>query len=270
MIAPLAKSDSRIRRPGLFWKEFSEGKSVLLWTACLLIAFFVGSFMLQAITLVDGERLLVSADTEIMVLFGVWVISAALSSSSMISPEIGGTNLQFLSSLPLSRKRIWWTKLLCMLAIHSAALAVSGLLFLALFTLTDRLDFITWDIQLNSVPQLCLNAALLTLPVFVVGGLMTVLVDRTISAFFLTLVVSIALAAFLLGLDSTLSVVHEWLIFPLAGIISLICLSASYELFVHGETLRTGKRLIILRDIFLTGVLPILIALIIAYCWLML
>ena len=106
-----------------------------------------------------------------------------------------------------------------------------------------------------------------TLAVFSVGAFVTMLSDRTLNSVFITLIVSIAFTASFLGLSSVLDRNHTWVIWTLIAVLTATLLAVSYQLFVHGETLKTTKRYSILLNIGLADIVPIIAAFVLAYIW---
>jgi ABC-type transport system involved in multi-copper enzyme maturation permease subunit len=262
MITTQTNPPNSVRRKpthGLLWKEIWENKMLVVWAIGLTAAFVAGDYTLYSI---NGTR---QVTLDPMCLYAVWVIMATLCGSSMVSPEVGSASLQFLSSLPLSRNRLWWTKLLAQFTLHVISLFVT-------LCASDLVAQIIFGLQApfgDSSRTMTAIAAAISIPVFCVAALMTVFTDRTITTFFISAIVSIIFGSIILGFMSLLMPAHYWVIGVLLAVLSVSILGISHELFVRGETMRTAKRFAVLREISLFDILPIVLALVLAYIWLM-
>jgi hypothetical protein len=255
----------------LLRKELAEGRLLVLWTAALMAAVLV---LYASLTLLtggeDGTKLDPQSSEVPLVL--MFFVSAGLASSSMVSPEIGGGNLEFLTTLPVSRNTVWWTKVGSALLVHILSLiAITAVYYLFLLVVSSAgLFYRDPHIILNDTrSQQLWCVPLLTFGAFGVGTVMTMFADRTLTAVLTTSIIVIAASASFASLGSTLEKGHQWVVPALIGLLSVIALGVSRTLFVHGETLRTSKRFTILLDIGIWDFLPIVVAVIIALVWLM-
>jgi len=276
---------------GLLWKEFSENKSMLWWSIALTFVLFFVAVAYAAISNggldagtspVTGQNSAISAPDGLLVV--IWAILAALNSAGMVSPELGSKTLQFLSSLPLSRNRIWWSKMASSLCMLGICLAVSTITYIVLVVWFCRMGKMLptyhnypdirqitsaslaylvhteWSNITNNSPSFPY-----VLSIFAVGSLITVLVDRTITALLLTVVVSVIIGSLLVSLTALLVPQHQHLISVPVALLSLLFLYLSHQVFVGGETLFTSKRYSIILWIVFRDVGIVILALVAAY-----
>ena len=250
----------------LLWKELSESKMLVVWSAALMAALFIGDIVFVR---ANDSELGVDAGGAQGLVFIVWFISALLTSSSMVSPEIGGAKLQFLSSMPLPRKRVWWTKVSVALTIHLLSMIAAAVVFFLMTELAAKggIIHLTQHMTLLRFLTAYWFVPVLSLGVFCVGTVVTMFTDRTLSSFFVSAILSIGLGAAFGALASTLNPGHYWLVWGLISLVSATLLAVSYQIFLHGESLRTSKRFAILLDIALFDLLPVIVAVILALLW---
>jgi ABC-type transport system involved in multi-copper enzyme maturation permease subunit len=278
MIAEQTKSRRTQRRFGLtlLWKELIENSLLVVWIELLMVAFYV---VLMKFVFPDAGGPAVGINNAVLLLILTCFFSAALTSSSMVSQEIGTANLQFLSSLPISRKKIWWTKVTSALLIHLFSMVAAITIFVYFYQITANFSQVqgTTIVYTQSVGQASLSHLLsenwfvpiLTLGVFSIGALTTTLLDRTVTAVFICVISSALVAAVAGSIQSVLNESHYCIVWAFLAASAFASLGASYRVFHDGETLKTSKRAAILLNIALWDILPIVGALIVGCLWIL-
>lgn len=226
----------------LFWKEWREKRPIvgvapvltLLLLICAIIATHPPAFLGKTDHL----------DSFVLDLYMgmIGIITALVCSSVIVAPEVGSGTLQLLSSLPVSRRRIWWIKIASSLSVLALSLLGAGLLYLALIAIEVRCGMISGefsDVARLSLGVLCGFGALFLPSAFAAGALTTMLVDRAITAVLLGILVSgleVALAIAVIGYLGEIAAICGLCILP------LLVLWMSYRAFEYGETLKTSRK----------------------------
>jgi ABC-type transport system involved in multi-copper enzyme maturation permease subunit len=251
----------------LIWKEWRENRLIIFW-AILLTALFI-TVPVVGTKIEHGNP--ISAEDFLQITQFVWLVAALLCGSTIIAPEIGAGSLQFLSSLPVSRAKVWLTKIGVGLVIMAASLAGSMLFLLAFSAIGPSHHWVTdGSIFSGSHITNILETFGCCLPLFAVGVVLSMLTDRTISALMASIVVSAVLYLLIVWLVTQILMVINggndvtfdfgYQLNSLIGAIALAALGLfglSYRLFVDGETLKTGKRYVVLRSYVLPPVVII-------------
>lgn len=94
----------------LIWKELREQRFIPIAFGVLVIA-VIGAWhsVSQWMSFHEGTASLTAADTA-WVLYGAWCLAGLLAAAGAIAPEIGKGTLEFLTTLPTGRPRIWRAK----------------------------------------------------------------------------------------------------------------------------------------------------------------
>jgi ABC-type transport system involved in multi-copper enzyme maturation permease subunit len=258
----------------LFVKEWREHWLLAVFAAILMALMFFGTLAfqrassgIQPSSWSDFSNTAVS-DTAVSELYFVWLLSAALCGSYMVAPEVGNGTLQFLSALPISRKAVWWTKLASALAVHALSMAAAVCAYLASYIIAMQLNVQSYEPFPDK--QVISTILAITLPVFAVATVATMLLDRVISALMATVCFSI------LGFMGVNMVdqLTEWnsgtfnyCAWTLCSLWVLSCLDSSCRIFVRGETLKTPKRYVLIFHNCSIDVVVILASLVVAYYW---
>jgi ABC-type transport system involved in multi-copper enzyme maturation permease subunit len=221
----------------LFWKEWRENRWLPLGSGLLAVVLMAADWVYVSIT-ADGGWL----SGEVFLMF--WLLGsgliAAIASASTIAGELSNDGLLFVTSLPISRPRIWWIKLAAACCTVIVSMFASGLLYLAGLhrlggSLGQAIESVPWRSFLWS-----------TVFVFGIGMTVSALFDRTVSATVATILVSLSLIAFIMWWPAQIGLsepLMDKLSFAQYGIWPVLSLFLSYVLFTRGETLRTSKRI---------------------------
>ena len=256
----------------LVWKEWRENSVLIPASALLMAVLFVGMVSYLHSMRSDTRLFVNPAEVFQPLLLLFWSIPAALCSASMVASEVGNGTLQFLSSIPASRSKVWWAKALTAACITALSFAVSAAIFIALYFLFESIGLLKQPfvsaMQMNG--GVTIGGLLVAAPIFAVGTVATVLADRTIKALLLLL----GLAAgfwFVLYLiaESIQNYLFDRPSLPvLIAVAIVLCLVYSNRTFVTGETLKTSRRFTILLDMRILDFFAVLAALVISYLWL--
>jgi ABC-type transport system involved in multi-copper enzyme maturation permease subunit len=255
----------------LFWKEWSELRMIIVMSTLLMFLLTVGYIYYGYHDAPVVKK--ASADIFLPMYVLFCCLPAALCGASMVAPEIGSNTLQFLTMVPVSRHRIWWTKIAAALTVTFASDVAAALLMYLVYLIANRMQLLSPQ-GLNEyvVSQLELIAVVIavTVPVFAVSAAATTLFDNTIVALFgviVGLVGSIVEIWTVVNLLRTDQPVTTIVVAFLAICNIAICFNWSYKIFVHGETLRTSKRFKLMFD-GSVDIVAIVVAAVISYAWL--
>jgi ABC-type transport system involved in multi-copper enzyme maturation permease subunit len=256
------------------WKEWRESRAVIPFSVILMAVLFVGAISLERYSLAQQERQLqlVSWDTFEGIVLVFWCIPAALCSASMVSNEIGSGTLQFLSSIPISRNRIWWAKLATGLAVLTLSAIASAAIFAAMYQAAFVLGFLrdSFAIAINDLSVPTIVGILVALGIFAVGTLATVITERMITTLVTVVVLTVCcgLAVLVLsnvfGRGTTLASLVQICLFVVAG---FVCLTFSNRIFVKGESLKWPQRFSAVWNSRILEFLAVIAALVISYLW---
>jgi hypothetical protein len=249
----------------LIWKEWRENRLIVL-CAMLLPAVISAAYAAGLRAFGDRAQAVNSGDIYAIMAF-IWAVAAILCGSSLVAPEVNSGTLQLLSVLPVSRGRIWWTKIVCGLGLFllcSVAAVVSTLIFVSIAL---PMNVFGSEGGFSGLSESCV-AWPYALPLFAVASVMTMVLDRTISAMMASIIVSVAVAGLLAWIASGWQLVsgaYNPTVIPVILVLFVAgFLRISYKVFVAGETLRTSKRFWILGS-FLIPPTVILAALVVAW-----
>jgi ABC-type transport system involved in multi-copper enzyme maturation permease subunit len=261
----------------LFWKEWRENRLLIVWAALLTLAVLAACIAYNVAEGPPDSTDLVSSMEGF--LMGVWLVCALMPSSAMVARETGSGGLQFASSLPISRAKLWWAKLIVAIAIMLVCICVSSILYALVYAAAGHMHRVTPPLKdsVNDAKDNVSWLSCLMVCVFAVGALVTMLFDRVVSAVMISIVVAttmfviIACACSLPQLQFTsdngnMPVV---LLMVIALPIIPVCLNASYQTFVRGETLLTRLRFKVAFSTLLQSMAIILSALALSFRWLL-
>ena len=201
----------------------------------------------------------------------IWMMSAAVCGAQVMAPEVSSGTLRFLTMLPVTRGRLWRSKVLagagatlgCIIGASLIAVAFCALLrqfhqFDDAFGLL--FNGIAGNVGIALAYLLCLVAL-----VFCIGCYATMLLEKTINAVLVTVVASVAAVAIISPANKYAETAVGWYV-----LVSALFLWMSLRTFQLGETLQTSKRFSILRWPRLVGDLLLVAAsLLVALLWIM-
>jgi ABC-type transport system involved in multi-copper enzyme maturation permease subunit len=254
MAEEVANPIVRTRRTkfSLFRKEWQQQRILIVWSVALMIALFVGDVALSGLESTTGRHFLLDDNAMELLVIVTCYLSAAICGSAIVAPEVGAGTVQFLSSLPIRRNAVWWVKTAVTAAIYAVTV-------FSVFACTCLLIGVAHEFGIaESASSFFTHVIRPDWPTFlpavsvlVAGALVTMLLDRTISAVMVTALFSIGAGTVIATVADRLNIWTPdfsstfWIccITPLATISGLY---VSHQLFVKGETLRTAKRLKIL------------------------
>ena len=184
-------------------------------------------------------------------LIATWLIFWTVAGSTAFSSEIGSGTLQFMSVIPVSRRRIWWVKLSVALCSAVAVFAVTVAFVQMLnhyfpgssIALAGRFDNSVWSMSLSDA--LLVSGSLLVCLSF--GFCASPFFDQPIVSTVVAAIGGVIYFTFVL-LHNTWYIYrhlsHSYYIGNLVVIALLIMppLITSYQTFVRGESLRSIKR----------------------------
>jgi hypothetical protein len=247
----------------LVWKELRENRMIIAFAAMLTFVFF----LVPALAVITHQSTPIDLQVFVMVTLVVWVASALLCGSSIVAQEIGSGSLQMLSSMPISRKDIWWTKIGAGMLIMVGCIVASTLTMTSLCSVGTLLEIVAPGMStIDWIPgnDNTFGVLAATIPAFAVGAVVTMLADRTISAFMAASVVGVLLYLGILSVVtellylfngySTVTFDQGYQLDTLIGMVVFVTvalLTMSYKLFTCGETLKTAKRYKILAGYLL-------------------
>jgi ABC-type transport system involved in multi-copper enzyme maturation permease subunit len=242
----------------LLWKEWRELRSagplsaLFAFLIVILLAvydFQYGQHNIRAHGRMDVSLLL--SGIEIMIP-AVPVLGAILIGAGLIAPEVGSGSLSFLTSLPMSRRKIWSSKLLagiCAIVCSLTGAAAGGLVGIVLLRLVAKVH-IGWT-ELPDHGTVLLYAATL-IGGFSVGLMVSALFDRTVGAATAGIFLAVGLFA-LLAAQYQIALAAGGVNGPKVATLSVgavllaitgTLLRGSYRAFTRGETLKTGWRFV--------------------------
>jgi len=229
----------------LFWKEWRELRLLPLGAA-LTVALALAA--VKATTRYYHDPFPRPADVEGVLLVG-WPLFAVLAGAGLFSQEIGTGTLAFLSSLPVSRRTLWWVKAATALGALLLSLLASGLTWTALCWLwSPQSPLAMWNggetapgrmietfsfVGMVTLALLfCLSVSLAVSPLF----------DRSLTA---SIFGVLACVAVVLGHSALVSGVRHgdgalWA--TLLALSTLTFGAASFYTWTRGESLRGPKR----------------------------
>jgi ABC-type transport system involved in multi-copper enzyme maturation permease subunit len=239
----------------LLWKEFREQRYVLL--ACLTtVAVF--AILGQSFHLLNHDEW---TSTSLYMLYMLWPLAGLLCGCGIFSTEIGSGTMTFLTSLPVSRGRVWIAK-----AVSGALILVATVLgTLALWALAATLFGTGPDIPRTSPANDLTTNLLLPFWVYAVALGVSPLVDRPLTSAMITVAACMLIGALTGAAVSHFAELHKValggrtvqgvppqlipinLIDPvrLADLSGIAFLLASYLTVSRLETLRSVRRFFI-------------------------
>lgn len=247
----------------LIWKELVEQRYIPAAYALLLMTVLVVWNIMGAYVAAHGgdstDRL--NPQVAVMVLTFTLAGCGLIPGGIIISQEVRSGTIEFLSSLPVSRAKLWWSKVAGSLIILTASI----FLVTVVFTLTVVCLFGSAGLaaigsgelihDLQSEGPFSIFMAIVYL--FGVSILASTLTDRPIASIGLALAAGIALPAFsvlILSLIHVDNVSNLYCEICLYGVLAVY--SAAYLVFRHGGQLRSGRKFIICGLVLLLFSIP--------------
>ena len=229
----------------LFWKERYEMRWLPPGAALAVAAVLIG---IKAFTQYHGERFL-AFDEIVPVIFGAWLLFGVLAGAGLFSQEIGTGTLQFLSSLPVPRRTVWWVKVGTALGALLLAVLGSALVGVALCAIwspggltggqSSLRDGTSWLGVLEGTGVVlffllnCLSIALAVSP----------FCDRSLIASVAATLACVGVDAAIFDVAGNLSHSGDGrLLFTLVGLTIPTFAMISYGTFTRGESLRSARR----------------------------
>lgn len=231
----------------LFWKEWREMRLLPVFALATYVALFLAEVSYDRFSTGTWQ-----SNPEVMnPLFATWLIFWTVAGATAFSSETGSGTLQFMSIFPVSRRRIWWVKLLVALcsAIVVFAVTIAFAQMLNLYwpgssiALAGRLNNYVWPMSLDRV--LLLSGVLLVCLSF--GFCASPFFDQPIVSTVVAAIGGVIYFVFVL-LHSTWQIYrhlsHSYYIGDLVATALLLMppLITSYQTFVRGESLKSIKR----------------------------
>lgn len=226
----------------LLRKEWHENRAVVPMSALLMAVLFGLLLGYRHYATNQGQPMVQPSTLFEPLLLIFWAIPAALCSTSIIASEAGAGTLQFLNSIPLSRNKIWWGKMLTAFYVVALCSIVSAAAFVLLYVITFATGYIHEPLA-DALRVDSSEAELglcITLPIFAVGSVTTVLVDRTITAMVLLIVISAVLSIIVMAASNAIqSMASAAIPAPFLLILLVVVLSLLYSnrVFVRRATL---------------------------------
>lgn len=232
----------------LFWKEWYELRFLPLGAALTVFVLLAG---IKAYTHLYHEPYPTS-DLLFPCLAVIWLLFAALAGAGTISQEIGTGTLQFLSSLPISRRTLWWVKagaafgmLLLSLLSSAAVWAILCALWCPTALHPVRIHMASQQDAFSLLLGIGMALALL-LSVYAVALAVSPLFDRALSAFVASILVCIAVGALFVTVAFYNNVPRSDYPFFTLIVLSIPAFAmTSYQTFTRGESLRSARRFVV-------------------------
>lgn len=221
----------------LFWKEWRELRALPLGAAVAAATLMIG---LKVVTRWPGE-VFPATGSLFGILVGVWLLFSAVAVAGTVAQENGAGTLQFLSSLPVSRRTVWLVKSSAALAALLASQISSTIVWVVLCALwapsrTHSLTGWPW-------PGILASALLFMLSVFAIGLAISPFFDRALSAVVAAIVAALAIESLFVSIFTKYDGSHGFpLLFTLVGLSIPTFAAISYWTFTRGEALRDGRR----------------------------
>lgn len=226
----------------LFWKEWRELRHLPLGAA-LTVAVALGAA--KAYTHWNHEPFSVPFAAALLV--GAWLLFAVLAGAGQFSQEIGTGTLQFLSSLPVSRRAVWSVKAATALGALCLSLAVSSIVWAALCAIwspaglaammgRETLPGLIGGIGIAAFFVICCLAISLAVSPFF---------DRSLSASVAGILGCVVIHAAILAVVGNWSPHEERLSFTLVGLTIPTFTLISFWTFTRGESLQTNRRFLV-------------------------
>jgi len=236
-------------------KEWRENR-IIIGFAALLVAVIP---IVPTLGVLTHLSLPIPQSDLLSILLSICGVCALYCGSVIVAPEVGNGSLQLLSTLPISRRQIWWTKIGMGLLVMFASMVVCSIVMILITMLGLSMNLVSTGQTLTPaeyVTAQVLVALAATVFLFSVGSVVTMLSDRTLSALIGSVVTAVTiylLTIWTVG-EILLILPHRQtiefgthtgqlnILIAVFVLITLILFAASYRLFVSGETLKTNKR----------------------------
>ena len=246
----------------LIWKELVEQRYVPvayagLLTTIIVVWFVMGNFMASH---GGGANDRLDFESAVQLLFGAIPLSGLLVGSSAISNEVGSGTLSFLSALPVSRARIWWSKII-------AGLSTAGMstaMMIAAFSICIACLFghkeLGHAVSVMSVGydggwEVWTVIGLAFLIIFALSNLVSLFCDRPMAAAGISLIFGLS------GIFSIANIAGIRDPYDLSGVlvgigyVSFVILTTSLLIFNRGEMLRSRQRFMVALGSFAVAAL---------------
>lgn len=231
----------------LFWKEWRELRLLPLGAALAVVLLMGG---VKAYTQYDGAPF-PTPDMMLPSLVGAWLLFGVLAGAGLFAQEIGTGTLQFMSSLPVPRRTIWWVKVTMAFGVLLLSLLTSAVAWTALCELWSPNGFSTMARNLP-LPQLIQGFGIVLmflLSCYSIALAVSLFFDRSLSAAVAAILACAAVHAAFSDLAGHLVPGFpghsDRLLFTLLGLSILSFGALSYWMFTRGESLRGPRCLAI-------------------------
>jgi ABC-type transport system involved in multi-copper enzyme maturation permease subunit len=230
----------------LIWKELREMRMIPVAVPLLAALLFLVYDAVLAWMAAHGSGTsawMTPNDCTWFLILGA-AASGIFAGSSAVAPETGSGTLMFLTSLPISRPRLWTAKLVAGFIITVASVITVVLAFLPI-------AYCLLPIKIIFDPNTAYFITLITAYVYCVALLASTLVDRSITAAVIAVIASVTAGIGFVGLLSGFSALdqhdpHGLQAMYVAGAsIYLGLLITSFLAFCRGGSLRTSRRWVI-------------------------
>lgn len=237
----------------LIWKELREQRFIPVAMAMLMAAaltvLYVGSLWAEAHN--AGTALKVG-ETTFPFILSLWV-PGLFAGSGAIAPEIGNRTIQFLSTFPIGRPKIWTAKVLSGLVVTALSIVASTVAYsITILVMFGWHDFVHQMASIfhadSDTAQLLISGILFAAYGYAVCLFASSLVDRAVVAVVVGLVVAIAVyVAFgALVVSSQIHPLGPWaraiLMCTFTAALTMAFLAASYSAFSTGSTMQPAPR----------------------------
>jgi ABC-type transport system involved in multi-copper enzyme maturation permease subunit len=225
----------------LFRKEWHENRAVVPMSALLMTVLFCLSLVYRHYATGSGQPELQASTLFEPLLLIFWAIPAALCSTSIIASEAGAGTLQFLSSIPISRNKVWCAKMLTAFFVVALCALFSAAVFSGLYEVAVATRIIGQPLNeaIRTDGGALMLGLFVSLPIFAIGAVATVLVDRTITAMVLLIVISAVISIVIMGVSNLVQTTIS-AAFPTTFILVLLTIAVSLlfsnRVFVRGAT----------------------------------
>jgi len=237
----------------LLWKEFREHRQLVVgaWAIATIVPLFI---IIGVLVSAPGRDLSSVADMlPIIFVFMLWPVFAAVTGASTVGTEMADGSLRFLLSRPVSRARVWFTKvgaaMAAFVAIAIGTLVVSAAFSYLLTRNPDRVWGFAWDRPDMADVVAAMSVAVAYGLLFACSMYCSMFFRRPLSAALVGLLVAAAMAVSAGAVWAGLLLNNEGLgvVFFGAGVSAGVPLAAigvfvaAYWVFCHGEVLDTAS-----------------------------
>ena len=187
-------------------------------------------------------------------------VAGVLSGCGLFSGEVASGTLTFLTMLPITRPRIWRSKVgagLLTLGASIAGIGIAGAVIMLSFahSAISRIPYLSHsplDLKGAMIASMA-GAAFTGIGCFIVALVVSLLLDRTLTSAIVSIAACLGIPLLISGAVNAAEMQwpsshgYWYYAMELMSILAIPSfLGASFYIFVHGETLRTTKRFILL------------------------